>query len=547
MNGGTGVGTVPGPDIVITLPSAVFSFNDVLGEHFDFNADDGMTNLYKEELDLKLLSDAVKTEFSNAGHPLSGTATVKAISYGSRWRITDGANVYEVIAVGPTELDVTVSDVVNVDLDSLGANPTVQDAFDLINSATGGEVTYTVVADPASGLAAGFRFDYGGIPGGAAPMYSIKAVGDSPAAGDLGIFSQDTNGAGVVTGSINTRSLSDRFFITENSHVSLSAGLLADEMEISASFGGLGLAIVNGDLNVALDTGISLVDPGTGVNDDGRLTLREIFENPIGDVLDFQTPTITGGGRLPLIGQSEGFDINGVLGIDPNHPYTEYEDVEQPIPIEDGPEIHISITSNPFNIDVTTNDQFDEIISGFENFTFDSICGAVQQIIELIRSADIDILNEELPLINKSVNDLIAVDGALQTIIDVLCADPTMLRNQVQDLVDDLLDKPTAPIGAIPAIYPQLNTQQRALITELHDAMLSALGAANLTSIPSLLSGVVAGFESLIDELNTDGINTSQLSSVIGQISALLPRPAVWRRRSRTRWGSIRAISYWNM
>ncbi len=445
MNGATGVDTVAGPDLEIVLPNAVFSFNDVVGELYEFMPDTLDTDLYKEELDNDLLSDDLKTEFSTAGHALTGGATVDVISYGNRWRIRDGASLYEVIADGPTAMDVTVSAIVEVDLDTLGANPTVEDAFNLINTATGGQVSHTVVADPATGLAAGYRLDYGGIPGGAAPVYSIKPAGGSEAAGDLGVFSQDTGGAGVVTGTIRTRSLGDRFFVTEDSHVSLSAGLLADGMEISASFGGLGLAIQNGDLNVALDTSISFVDPGTGVNDDQRLTLTEIFDNSIGDLIDFQTPIITGSGRLPLVGQSEGFDINGVLGIDPNHPFTEFDDVEQPIPIEDGPEIHISITSNPFNIDISTNEQFDEIIAGFQHFSVDSVCDGIEQLIDLIRSADIDVLNKELPLINKSVNDLIAVDGILQSIIDVLCADPEQLKTLVQDIVTEELDKATAP------------------------------------------------------------------------------------------------------
>ena len=513
LNGDTGVDTIAGADLEVVLPNAVFSFNDIVGELFEFMPDTADTDLYKEELDNDVLSDGLKADFTTAGHSLTGAATIDVVSFGEQWRIRDGANLYEVIANGPAALDVTVSSVVEVDLDTLGPNPTVEDAFNLINTATGGQVSHTVVADPATGLAAGYRLDYGGIPGNAAPVYSIRPSGGSESAGDLGIFSQDTSGTGVVTGTIRTRSLSDRFFVTEDSHVSLSAGLLADEMDVSASFGGLGLAIQNGDLNVAVDTSISLDDPGTGVNDDERLTLTEIFDNSIGDLIEFQTPIITGSGRLPLVGQSEGFDINGVLGIDPNHPFTEFDDVEQPIPIEDGPEIHISVTSDPFNIDISTNDQFDQIIAGFQHFSVDSVCDGIQQLIDLIRNADIDVLNNELPLINKSVNDLIEVDGVLQSIIDVLCADPEQLRTQIQAIVTDELDKAEAPLGAIPEIFPQLNTQQQATVTELHDALMSALGQTDLSSLPSLLAGVVAGFQSFIESLPARSIPANSLQS----------------------------------
>ena len=523
LNGDTGIDTVVGPDLEIVLPNSVFSFNDVVGGLYTTVVPDTLaTDLYKEELDNDVLSVGLLAEFSTAGHALTGGATIDVVDYGDRWTIQDGSHVYELVANGPTAIDVTVSSVIVVDLDSLAANATVEDAFNLINSATGGQVSHTVVADPDSGLAAGYRLDYAGIPVGAEPVYSILPTDGSEAAGDLGVFSQDTSGTGVVTGTIRTRALADRFFITEDSGVSLSAGLLADDMEVSASFGGLGLAIVNGDLNVAVDSSISLIDPGTGVNDNGRLTLTEIFDNSLGDMIDFQIPTITGSGRLPLIGQSEGFDINGVLGIDPNHPYTEAEDIIQPILIEDGPEVHISITSNPLNINVTTNQQFDDIIDGFQHFSVDSVCDGIQQLISLIRDADIDVLNKDLPLINKSVNDLIEVDGILQSIVDVLCADPEQLKTQVQTIVDEELDKADAPLGAIPNIFNDLDADQQATITELHNALMSALGQANLSDIPSLLAGVVSGFNSFIESLPPE-VDSSQLSAVISNIDNLLP------------------------
>ena len=271
-----------------------------------------------------------------------------------------------------------------------------------------------------------------------------------------------------------------------------------------------------------MDTGITLQDPGTGVNANGYVTLAEIVDSSLDDLLVFQTPQITGSGRLPLVGQSESFDINGVLGIDPNHPFTEFEEVEQPVLIEDGPEIHISVTSNPLDISVTTNEDFDQIIDGFQHFSIDSICEAIEQIIDLLDSSDIAIFNEELPLINQSINDLLEPGRLLQTIIDVLCADPEGLRTQVQQIVNEHLTKTTAPMGAIPVIFPHLNTAQMAEMTELYDSLIFALGTDDIAQVPSLLSGVMAGFRRFIDAL-PGSIDSAQLSSVIGQIEDLLP------------------------
>jgi hypothetical protein len=544
LNGNTGVGTVAGDDLEVVLPIAHFSFADVPGEVFSFMPPSPDNDLYKEQLDQKLLSAEVQQAFTDAGHSLTPSASIKVISFDERWRIRDGNMLYEIEADGPDTLKVTVSDVVPVDLDMLAAGATVQDAFNLIGTATSNAVAVTVYSDPDTGLVTGITLDYGAIPANVAPVFAIQAINSSPAAGDLGIVGKDTNGDGTLLGAVNTRSLRDRFFISEDSSIRLVGGLSAEAIELSASFGGLGLAIENGRFDLSIESGLSMVDPGTGVNDDGRVTLSEIFDNGVLDVIEIQTPLVLGNGRFPLVGQSEGFDVNAILNIDPNHPYTEAENTVQPIPIEDGPEVHVVITSNPFDIEITTNEHFDQIIDGFQHFSVDSICDGVGQIIELLRDADIAIFNTEIPLLNRSINDLLEADSLLQTLVDVLCVDPGALKTAVQDLVTTQLTQATEPLGAIPALFPQLNAQQRQRLTELNDALVFALGqeGPQLADIPSLLTGVVSGFRSFMDSL-PNSINTGQLASVIDQIDQLLPSAGRSSRRSRTRWGWIRTIS----
>jgi Ca2+-binding RTX toxin-like protein/protocatechuate 3,4-dioxygenase beta subunit len=526
FNGNTGVGTVAGTDFEIFRPTSVFSFNDVVGKLYEFMTDTADTDLHKEELDQLVLSDAVKTAFSSNGHALTNAAVVSVVSFGEHWRIRDGNTQYDIQADGPTALDVTVTTITPIDIDPLGAAATMQDVLTLISSSTGGAVTSNISVDPETGIASGITMQYGGIPVGAAATFAILAANGAPTAGDLGIAGRDTGGDGMILGSINTRSLRDRFFITEDSSLKLTGGISADDLSVSASVGALGLAIENGDFNVSIDTRVSLKDPGTGVNDDGKVTLGEIFDNPLGDIVDATVPTLIGSGRLPIIGLGDvgGADVNTLLGIDPNHPYTEAFGPKFSEPLSDGPEVLISITSDPLNVDITTNDEFDAIVDTFKNFSVDSICEGVDYLIDLLGSTDISIFNEELPLINQSLNDLLDTDGLLRGLIDVLCADPEAIKTKVQELVTEKLEKATAPLGAIPAIYAQLNTEQRAKLTELHDSLTFAIGQVGdqIANIPSLLTGVVTGFRSFIDSL-PGSINTSQLSAAIDEIDKLLP------------------------
>ncbi|MFV2065670.1 MAG: SdrD B-like domain-containing protein, partial [Pirellulales bacterium] len=545
LNGNTGVGTVAGDDIEIVLPTGSFTITDELGGPFTFkeeieiqeeidNATPRPTDRFKAELDQFILSDDLKQKFADAGHALSGgvdpDADLKAIRFGERWRLRDGNAIYEIVANGDVMMDVTVSSITPIDVDSIGAGATVNDALDLITTSTGGAVTFDVITendfnpDLATNFATSLRFTYGAMPGGVEPTFAIRAANSSPAVGDLGFAGTDTGGDGSIIGTINTRDQTDRFFVTEESRLAISGGLTADAMELSVAFGGLGLAIQNGDFSIAIGTALSLVDPGTGVNDDGRLTLSEIFDTSIIDLVDLQTPTLIGSGRLPIVGQGEiaGIDANVLLNINPNHPFTEAFIPELSEPVSDGPEILIDIRSNPLDVTITTNEQFDEIIDGFQFFSADSICDAVEQVINLLRSSDLEIFNTEIPLINRSVNDLLQPDSLLQTVIDVLCVDFDDLRAELETLVDEQLDQATEPVGAIPAIFGDLNAEQQTELSGLRDALRFALGQTDLERIPTLVAGVVIGFRSFIDSL-PGSVDTNQLSAIVDQIDTLLP------------------------
>ena len=225
-------------------------------------------------------------------------------------------------------------------------------------------------------------------------------------------------------------------------------------------------------------------------------------------MVSIDTPTLLGNGRLPIVGEGElgGISVNDVLGIDENHPYTEALIPELSEPVSDGPEILIEIGGSPF-IDVTTNEHFDEIVSNFQHFSIDNVCDGVNQVIDLLQNSDIAILNTELPLIEKSINDLLEPDSFLREVIDVLCIDFDTLKDQLDQLIEEQLDMAAdsedEAQGAIPAIFDELEDEARAQLTELRDALGAALGtvSTDILDLVSGLAGAIEGFRNFLDEL----------------------------------------------
>ena len=191
------------------------------------------------DTDLDAVDDIVAA-FDLNGYTLSDNTELSTLDLSDHWRMRDGDKVYDIQSNGAAQLFVTVADVISIDVDTLGGGATISDALNLIKTETSNDVDFNVITeqdidpDSATNFVTGFSLDYGAMPGGAAPIFAIQPVfseigGEivgSPAAGDLGVAGEDTGGDGSIFGSLNTRNLADRFFITEDSGISISGGLI---------------------------------------------------------------------------------------------------------------------------------------------------------------------------------------------------------------------------------------------------------------------------------------------------------------------------------
>ncbi|MCA9185751.1 MAG: VCBS repeat-containing protein [Planctomycetales bacterium] len=481
----------------------------------------------RDDLNSQTIPASLQTEFANAGITLSG-ATVDVVRDDFQWRVTNGNRIYEINRFG-TLLNVSGP----IYLIDLAGASTYQDAVNAIQAGTSGAVTVAINTNGSGEVASVILTDTTSAPSGEEATFRIARAGDSRAASDIGLAAKDISGDGDIEvrvqgvtlgggeeleGFLKTvgDTLSDRFFFTEGSRIDLSTGIYADDIDVSVSVFGIGASIENGTLQFVVETGAELVDP---LANDGRIYLSELFGHSIGESLDVDTPVLTGDGRLPVVSTSP--VINSLAAIDPTHPTTE---------AEDGPEILVDITFDPFNavpedrLDVAfiPNAYFDDLFSGMTNFSYDSVCDAITSIVGLLDDAEFEFLNEPLPLINKSLNELLDVAGTLTVIADAICIDFDQLKADIESLLPDL-DDVDIPQGAIPALLPELTEVETDELYQIREALTQALGRADTTQLPNDIASVVASFRSFIDALDP-GIDTGQLTAIVDQLDDLAPK-----------------------
>ncbi|HEY6565483.1 MAG TPA: hypothetical protein VIY86_13355, partial [Pirellulaceae bacterium] len=419
-----------------------------------------------------------------------------------------------ITTVAGDDIKVTLRDgtVYTVDIDA--ANPfTIEDAYDAIVAPSAGDLTYSIVLHPDRDEVVGVVF-LDSTSG--ASVFSISKENNSPGGNDLGVLGQDNDLNGAIQGTLRSRSLQDRVFLSEGGGLQIAANFATEDLDVSVGVFGVGGEIQNGTLEFNVTAGLKLVDPGVGANADERITLRELFGSPVASTVDVDPVIIDGEGRLPVLLNPAIF--NALLGIDPNHPLTEDED---------GPELTVDISyefprgGNPLVIDILPNEPFQTIIDSLKNLSFDSVCGGISQVVAFLQNGEFNLFNEKLPLIDKSVNELIATDSLLSDVIDVLCVDVEQLKLDVEDLLPDL-EQPTSPVGALPAIFSSLTTEQQTKISALDEAIHHALGQEDLTGLPTELAGIVGNFRDFITALpNT--VSTAQLTAFVNQLEDLLP------------------------
>ncbi|MBW1870781.1 MAG: hypothetical protein JRJ19_01880, partial [Deltaproteobacteria bacterium] len=293
-----------------------------------------------------------------------------------------------------------------------------------ISSATSGKVT-TSLNDAKTGLKLTDNTT-------GASMFEVSPVNNSLAAFDLGIVgihtTEDVNedgvidtkdGYGVIEGTqIAGPTLADRLFI-ENAVVNGNVSLTTPEgpsgdgdtdtfdgINASATFGGFVSIGLHGGgfLNAGIVAGLK--DPDTGTIG-GRITLTELFDG-LSDIDSIVAmPTLSGGGEFRL-GLSVDPDIPSLIGLGPN------------------PEVSITVTNleNILDgelpvIELDYPDLGDLPKFGNIGFNFDTILMALQRLSDFLgQFQEFEFLNEPIPLLDMSINDMLdfadKLDAAIQ-------------------------------------------------------------------------------------------------------------------------------------
>ena len=517
LNGGAGMRTVTGPDIELFIPEMTEGRTVNMAEA---TAADVMGDLDGETT----IPEQLRTALAGMGLTISNTATIRINERREEWHVEDKANnrTWQIDAIrsNPEETAAFLNDPTGFRVSGPGylvdltPATTVQDMFNRINTGTGGRVTHELNTDDA-GNVTGFALVAQSAPDTSRAdegMFMIRPVVGTNSEGqqvtsqageDIAVLGIDVTGEGKLFGAIDTLELPDRIFFGPGSGLTLSGEFNATDIDAGVSLFGIGAEIVNGELDFDVTTSLTLEDSGSGA-EDGRLTLRELAEGPFVDVVNFSIPRVVGTGRLPLIAQPD--ELNQEFGIDPDHPTTDADDGPEILINFETPEIDVASAARddglvvaaaqplieiggPVKLSIVGNDEFERIFEDLRNFVPDDFCEALDRIILLLRAGDFGFMNENIPLVNQSLSELLAPEGPLREVIGVLCPNEDDIRNALTDLLPDL-DNPEDPDrGAIPALLDELNDDQREELYALRDSLGSAINAPTPTPEPEAGAG----------------------------------------------------------
>jgi Ca2+-binding RTX toxin-like protein len=219
----------------------------------------------------------------------------------------------------------------------------------------------------------------------------------------------------------------DRLFLVEgdpgDDNVTLDLNVDASGLALSAGLGILSFDLaeeVGSPLTFGVELAARLLDPDTS-SPDGRITIQEVAEavteGRFDDLADIDPPTFNADGTLvlsvPLLADltnsSDDF-VTFAIGItDPT-----------------------DITTLTFDVDVN-----ESALEGLKNLSVEQIMAIVRDLVNELRNNDtIPWLNEEIPLVDKSLADLIGYLDTLLEKIDEIASviDSEALEEKLQDI-----------------------------------------------------------------------------------------------------------------
>ena len=166
---------------------------------------------------------------------------------------------------------------------------------------------------------------------------------------------------------------------------------------------------------------------------------------------------------------------------------------------------------------------FDQILDKFRNLDFGTIITGLQAIVSYLQSMAQnggvlgDILNTQLPLVGKSINDLLNVANSVANTIHTILANPAGAIQQLNNIIASALGMtiPTAPVTTHQAGGGGFNEQQDIKPTNaLHGTF--TLSFKNATTTPLAYNASASDVQAALEALDTIGPGNVSVSAISG-------------------------------
>ncbi len=354
-----------------------------------------------------------------AGVAITSSANVDPVTTATLLTaLNGGAGLTAGMLIAGDDLEFTLRNgtVLGFDLDALDlATATVQDLIDLVT--TPGKLTLAidssrlVATDLTSPASADATFSVAG-PSVEVVIGSTTTVQTSLAPIALGLLVLPTTGDTLTGSSLEGYSARNRIYVREGEVGSLTA-TLTGSLDAGASFGPLSLSIACGRVEGSAGIAASLVDPGSGDTDDGRVYLAEM-EDDLAAVIDttLSAPTLDGVFqlRVPDIMLADPSDPAST-GVDPAD-YQDYCGGGIPLSTLPGPSVpYLDLdlsgdweTTGDWSFLITPAGSLPSLALGLGEFSLADLPGLLDLFVGYLEGSGV--WTFELPWVDLSLGDL---------------------------------------------------------------------------------------------------------------------------------------------
>ena len=316
-----------------------------------------------------------------------------------------------------TTLGFDLDGITGLGTDSTAGTATVGDLLALLNGATtasklavklsGNSLVATDLTTPAS---KGATFSIAG-PSVTVKVGTTDTVQASLAPVSLGLLAPPTTGGTIEGISLESYSPRDRIYIKEDTLASLSIKL-GGSLEAGASLGPLALSVYAGAVQGSAGVAVKLIDPGTGLADDGRIYLAEM-DAGVADLASFAVtaPTLDGIFQLKVHPDTL---ASSVFGIDDGKyqasPLTTVpSDAEIPYLI-----MQAGVAGGTWTFNVSPSEKLEQTLENLGDFSVDDLPALLDMFANYLSTSDLwDI---EIPWDGRTLGDVLGITDVLASL-----------------------------------------------------------------------------------------------------------------------------------